>query len=79
MTNFSQKKWLVTILFCFFFGFAGIHSFYVGRIGRGIFQLLTLGGLGIWSLIDLLTLMYGNFQDSESLPLEKPPYAPYVS
>ena len=38
----------------FFLGVFGIHNFYVKKIKIGIIQFITLGGLGIWSLIDLI-------------------------
>jgi len=72
MENYSSKKWGTAILLSLFLGGFGIHSFYVGRTRRGIAQLFTLGGLGIWSIVDFLTLLFGNFKDSEGLPLKKP-------
>ena len=55
----SDKKILPAFLMCFFLGCLGIHRFYVGKIGTGILQILTLGGLGIWALIDLIILALG--------------------
>jgi len=49
----------------FFLGFLGVHRFYVGKIGSGIAQLLTFGGLGIWALVDLIILATGSFTDAE--------------
>ena len=46
--------------FVIFVGTFGIHRFYLGYIGIGIIQLLTLGGLGIWSLIDLIRIAIGD-------------------
>lgn len=63
--NGSSKDWLVTLLLCFFVGYLGIHRFYVGKTGTGIVQLLTLGGCGIWALIDFIVIIMGNFTDAE--------------
>ncbi len=60
----SDKDWLVTLLLSIFLGSLGIHRFYVGKIGTGILQLVTLGGCGIWSLIDLIMIITGNFKDA---------------
>lgn len=61
----SEKDFIATTLLCFFLGALGIHRFYVGKTGTGIIQLLTLGGLGIWSLVDLVVIITGNFKDKE--------------
>ncbi len=61
----SDKKILIAFLLCFFLGGLGIHRFYVGKIGTGILMLVTLGGLGIWTLIDLIILAVGAFTDKD--------------
>lgn len=61
----SIKGFVPTLLLCFFFGVLGIHRFYVGKIGTGILQLLTLGGLGIWALIDFIMIVVGSFTDKQ--------------
>jgi len=60
----SEKQWIVTLLLCLFAGGIGVHRFYAGKIGTGILQLLTLGGCGVWTLIDLVMILTGNFKDS---------------
>jgi len=65
MAKKSAKNRLVAFLLCFFLGFLGIHRFYVGKVGTGIVQLLTLGGLGIWALIDLIMILAGAFKDKK--------------
>ncbi|MBC3864005.1 TM2 domain-containing protein [Undibacterium jejuense] len=63
--NASDKRILPAMLLCFFFGFLGVHRFYVGKIGTGILQILTLGGFGIWALIDFILIVVGAFTDSD--------------
>ena len=60
----SDKSWLATLLLCLFLGGLGVHRFFVGKIGTGILQLVTFGGLGIWWLIDLIMIITKSFNDS---------------
>ena len=61
----TEKRILPAGLLCFLFGVFGVHRFYVGKIGTGLLQLVTLGGLGIWMLIDLIMIITGSFRDKE--------------
>lgn len=70
-TGTSSRTILPAFLMCFFLGCFGIHRFYVGKIGTGILQLLTLGGLGIWALIDFIMLICGAFTDKEGNKLTR--------
>ena len=54
------KSQIVALALVFFIGVLGIHRFYLGYIWQGIVQLLTLGGCGIWSLIDLVRIATGD-------------------
>jgi len=61
----AQNKWLTTLLLCWFLGVFGVHRFYTGHTGIGIIQLLTAGGCGIWTLVDLIIIAVGNFKDAD--------------
>ena len=63
----SEKNFVAALLLCLLLGGFGAHRFYVGKIGTGILQLITLGGLGIWTLIDLIMIAIGKFTDKEGL------------
>jgi len=51
---------IVALLLAFFVGGLGIHRFYLGYTWQGVVQLLTLGGCGIWSLIDFIRILVGD-------------------
>ncbi len=67
----SEKKFVPAVLLCFFLGTFGVHRFYLGKIGTGLLMLVTLGGLGIWTLIDFVRLVIGSMGDKEGLPLQR--------
>jgi TM2 domain-containing membrane protein YozV len=71
MSNGEQKSWMTTLLLCLFAGTIGVHRFYVGKTGSGVAQLLTLGGCGIWTLVDLVMILTGKFTDAQGRPLLK--------
>lgn len=70
MDMVSEKGFVPTLLLCFFLGMFGVHRFYVGKIGTGLLQLVTLGGLGIWSFIDFIMIAIGNFRDKQGSPVK---------
>ena len=69
-TTTSSTDWLTLFLLTFFVGVLGVHRFYVGKIGTGFLMLLTLGGLGVWFLVDLILVVTGQFtnKDGEKIP-----------
>jgi TM2 domain-containing membrane protein YozV len=66
----SEKSNVTALILCLFLGGLGVHRFYVGKIGTGVLQLITLGGLGIWALIDLIMIIMQKFTDGEGNTLQ---------
>jgi len=65
----AQKDWLVALLLSIFVGQLGIDRFYLGYVGLGVIKLLTVGGCGIWWLIDVILIAMNNLPDAQGRPL----------
>jgi hypothetical protein len=46
-------------------GMYGAHRFYVGKIGTGLLMVFTVGGLGIWWMVDIFKVLSETFEDSD--------------
>ncbi len=66
----APKSFLATWLLSLFLGTLGIDRFYLGKIGTGVLKLITGGGLGLWSLIDLILVLTNSQRDKSGRPLE---------
>lgn len=65
------KDWLTALLLCLFLGYLGIHRFYTKHIVIGVVQLLTMGGCGVWALIDLIQIITESYKDADGHKLVK--------
>jgi len=65
----GEKSFAVTAVLAFLVGFLGAHRFYTGYIGIGIAQLLTLGGCGIWALVDIISICFDSYKDAKGQDL----------
>ena len=61
----SDRSRTVALVLAFFIGVFGAHRFYAGKTNTAILMLVTLGGLGIWWLYDLILVAAGGFRDDE--------------
>lgn len=64
--HISPKSRFVALLLCWFLGSFGAHRFYTGKIATAILMVCTFGGLGIWTLIDLIFITVGSFRDKQN-------------
>jgi len=60
----SRRSRGVTLALAALLGPFGAHRFYVGKNGTGALMLATLGGLGVWYVYDLITILGGSFRDA---------------
>ena len=67
----SPKDWTTLLILSILLGSLGVDRFYAGKIGTGILKLITAGGCGIWSIIDIVMVATDKFTDSDGLPIVK--------
>jgi len=65
----SEKSWTVALILSIF-TLCG-DRFYLGYIGLGVLKLVTLGGCGIWCLIDLILIAQNKLPDANGRKLKK--------
>lgn len=65
----GQKNFLTAWLLSHFLGALGADRFYLGYTGLGVLKLVTLGGCGLWALIDLILIWTGSMKASDGTEL----------
>ena len=64
-TAVSERSRALTLGLAVFGGVFGLHRFYTGRTQSGVWMCLTLGGMGIWYLYDVVVVAAGDFRDGD--------------
>jgi len=58
----GDNEMIILLLLWFFLGLLAAHRWYAGKpAGWNILFILTLGGFGIWALVDLINILTDNF------------------
>jgi TM2 domain-containing membrane protein YozV len=67
----SDKSFITALLLSIFLGGLGVDRFYLGYSKLGVLKLITCGGVGVWSIIDIIMIATGKVTDVNGLPLKK--------
>ena len=63
--EYSDVDWTTLLILSVLLGGLGVDRFFSGHIGLGVLKLLTIGGCGIWALIDIIMIATGKFRDGD--------------
>jgi hypothetical protein len=68
---YSDKDWTVALILSILLGGLGVDRFYLGYTGLGVAKLLTLGGCGIWAIVDIILIATNKLPDAQGRMLKQ--------
>ena len=60
---------MIALILSVLVGTLGIDRFYLGKIGTGVLKLITFGGLGVWTIVDIVLIAIKKLDDKEGMKL----------
>ncbi|XP_031575070.1 TM2 domain-containing protein CG11103-like [Actinia tenebrosa] len=63
--KYSGHYFVTTLLYSILLGFLGVDRFCLGHTGTAVGKLLTIGGLGIWWVVDIILLITGTLKPED--------------
>jgi len=64
--RYTNHYFVTSLLYSILLGFLGLDRFCLGQTGTAVGKLLTLGGLGIWWVVDIFLLATGHLNPDDN-------------
>lgn len=65
-----KRSYVIALVLSAAFGYMGADRFYLGYKTLAVIKFLTLGGFGIWYLIDFFLIGFDSLKDADGQSLE---------